>query len=342
MEPMPKRDREGHRHLQMNGGDLQLGPNPLEDSVEVIFRKLVITAASGTLAWLLANFALRASPTAPALPLQLGLFGLFVAGAVAAGDSWYESETLPPDDVALATLVGGIISALVGAAVDAALRRTAATNATLAFLAFYGPWLLVGATVGLAASVRIGRMSRERLVNGLLGGLVGGVVGGAILFSAAPLSLGPSLREIVSATSWALVGGAVAAGVSLAPGMTGKARLIFRSSRAAGARSKLGRMGRIDLGTDTMCLGSRPLLADKAVVLLVPDPEVHHVHCFLVCRQGRYEVHYPEDNRPGSPNHRPVLMNDRQVPHQGRLRHGAVITIGGTSFDFRIRRGEAA
>ena len=310
--------------------------------MEIVFRKFVLVSAAACTSWLVAQFLVRALPQFPPFGLQVGLFALFVAGSVAATESFYELDRIDALDVIASALIGAIIGLLVGVALTAMREHLAATNQIVALLAFYLPWLFIGTFVGLAASLRVARMSRERLVNGLLGGLMGGTAGALLMFATSPLSLQDGIRDIVSAGSWATVGGAVAIGVSLAPGITSRARLVFESSRAAGARSKLGRKGSIELGTETICLGSRPLLAGQAQVLLIPDPEVHPVHCYLVHNEGHYEVHYSADNMPESSDHRAVLMNDRRLPHQSRLRDGARMTIGSTSFTFETRREAAS
>lgn len=308
--------------------------------MEQPFRKSVAVAAASTLAWLLGRVCLQQWPSLPDLALQLGVFGALVAAALSGVDAHFEGSGHRPRDLSVAAGVGGAVGALAGWGAKLLAARVAAGDGALAVVVFHLPWLWVGATVGLASAFRAGRPSRERLRDGFVGGLVGGALGGLVGFAAEPL-VPAHHAETMAATRWALVGAVMALVASLSPGLFRHGRLVFCSSEAPGARAKLGRLGAFSLGRETLCLGSRPLLSDSARVLLIPDPAVRPVHCFLVHAESSYEVHYPEDNLPGAAGHRPVREGTRRVPHGGRLRHGARLKIGDTELRLElVRPGE--
>ncbi|HJL42076.1 MAG TPA: FHA domain-containing protein [Myxococcales bacterium LLY-WYZ-16_1] len=313
--------------------------------MEVLFRKTMVAAFAGLFAWLVHQLVLQSQPEAwtdaTKLALTLGLFGALVSGAVAGAETHFEVDRIAWPDVAVGALSGVVVCGLTGWVLPAAVRQVSGgAGGTLGTVAYFGVWLLAGVCIGLTSSIRLRRHDMERLRNGLLGGLLGGVAGALLLFVTGGFALGPVGDQIMQAAGYALVGGAVALGVGVAPGLTARGELVFRQSESAAARAKLAGIQRISLGKGAYAVGSRPLLAGRegALVVLIPDNAVRPVHCWIVFAQGGFQLFYPEDNRPGSPGHDPVLADGKPLAEGTRLRNGAQLTIGKTTFDFELKQ----
>jgi len=177
----------------------------------------------------------------------------------------------------LAGAVGGLLSLLIGTTlIERALS-----------------WMMTGALIGFAISLRWLSVNRNRVLHGLIGGLFGGLLGG-LIYSI----IGERVRQdVVSALSYMITGGGITCGISLAPILLRKAVLEFISSGDRKVLAKYARSrreweihpgGKYVIGS--LSASHTRTMFTPEVQVFIPDQLVEEKHAVLLSKGGKYFI----------------------------------------------------
>lgn len=154
-------------------------------------------------------------------------------------------------------------------------------------------WMLTGALIGFAISMRWFSVNKNRVLHGLFGGLLGGLLGGLIFWS-----LGRVVSSyVVQALSFIVTGAGITFGISLAPILFRKAVLEFVSSGDRQVLAKYARSrkqweihhgGKYIIGS--LSAAHTHTMYAPEVQIYIPDQLVEERHAVLLSKGGKYYV----------------------------------------------------
>lgn len=229
--------------------------------------------------------------------VNYALLGTFVGGlSIGFNDHWLG------DRVNGRRVVVGIFTGAVAGAIGGALAWliAAQTEGRLSPLA----WMLTGALLGFAISLRWLNVNRLRILHGLLGGLFGSLLGGlAHSLQGTPIFQGAGfMLTFFQALAFMLTGAGITLGINLAPILLRHGVLEFLNSRELAVTKKYGQSrkqweltagGKYLIGNQS-ALHAHSLLGPEVQIYL-PDPLVAERHAILTVIEKQYFVEpHPE------------------------------------------------
>lgn len=154
-------------------------------------------------------------------------------------------------------------------------------------------WMITGALIGFAISMRWFSVNRNRVLHGLIGGLFGGMLGGLVYW----LIGGVVRQDVTQALGYMITGGGITCGISLAPILFRKAVLEFVTSGDRKVVAKYARSrkeweihhgGKYVIGSLTAA--HTHTMFTPEVQIFIPDQLVEEKHAVLLSKGGKYFV----------------------------------------------------
>ena len=222
------------------------------------------------------------------------LLGGFIGGLTIAFSDQMMGSGVVPRWVLIGILVGAIAGFL-GGAIAAPLKNKIANSPHLADAI---AWLITGALIGLATSLRWFETNRNRVLHGLLGGMFGGLLGGLAYTWIATFKIG----DIAQALGLALTGAGITLGISLAPVLLRQGVLEYVNSRDQSVIKKYAHLrkqweilqgGKYVIGS----LGAQQTttIFSPELSIYIPDQLVEPRHAVLTSRDRQYTIEpHPE------------------------------------------------
>lgn len=166
-------------------------------------------------------------------------------------------------------------------------------------------WLIAGALIGTAISLRWLDSNKNRLLHGLFGGMFGGLLGGLAYVLLSELFSG----DIAQALGLILTGAGITLGISLAPILLRQGVLEFINSRDPGVMKKYAQArkqwelhegGKYVIGS--LGAAHTSTMFSPELNIFIPDQMVALRHAIIIARDRHYylEPHPELKSRPAS------------------------------------------
>ena len=224
---------------------------------------------------------------------------------------------------ALAGAIGGMITLPLA---ETIYRRAAENGASGMGLALRAAlcWALLGATIGIASTIRKGTQQWKGALGGILGGLLGGFVHESLRHNG-----GAGLEQTILSASLALLGGTISLSISTITSILSGAWLEVIDGRMAGRRFDLTKF-------ITQRNGAQP----RGII----GSDEWRCHVYLTGDSSILPEHATISLLDGTPTmeicHKSALVKiNGDLITRAQLRDGDRLEIGRTSLYYRVKKG---
>lgn len=222
--------------------------------------------------------------------INFSTLGLFIGAlSIIFNDKWLGDRVV--GRWVLTGAVAGAVAGGVGGLLSLLVQATPANRSALLVRAL--SWMITGALIGFAISMRWFSVNKNRVLHGLIGGLFGGMLGGLVFWS-----VGLVIRaDVAQALGFIITGGGITCGISLAPILLRKAVLEFVTSGDRQVLAKYARSrkeweihhgGKYVIGS--LSSSHTHTMFTPEVSIFIPDQLVMERHAVLLSKAGKYYV----------------------------------------------------
>jgi hypothetical protein len=254
---------------------------------QTVYFMSLVGGIAGLACWFVLSLIVLASPVLNRDSVNYPLLGAFIGGlSVGFSDHWLGDRV-----VGRFVLVGVVVGILAGAIGGLVAWPIGNNFGQYQLLARALAWMIAGALIGFAVSLRWFSVNKSRVLHGLMGGLFGGLLGGLAQASLIKIIGGPPAQAL----GLMLTGVGIGCAISLAPILLRQGILEFATSSDAQVLRKYAQNRKQwDLHDDgKYIIGSlgpshSQTLFTPEVQIFVPDKLVAQRHAVLSSKRGRY------------------------------------------------------
>ena len=254
---------------------------------QTVYFMSLVGGIAGLACWFVLSLIVLASPTLNRDSVNYPLLGAFIGGlSVGFSDHWLGDRV-----VGRFVLVGVVVGILAGA-LGALVAWPIGNNfSQYQLFARALAWMIAGALIGFAISLRWFSVNKSRVLHGLMGGLFGGLLGGMAQASLIKLIGGPPAQAL----GLMLTGVGIGCAISLAPILLRQGIVEFATSSDPNVLRKYAQNrkqwdlhdgGKYIIGS--LGPSHSQTLFTPEVQIFVPDQLVAQRHAVLLSKRGHY------------------------------------------------------